>query len=128
MDCFAALAMTAKRTFAASPRNAPEALAQLIPRATETVVASEAKQSIFHHSKKEWIASLRNDGAGDGLLRGVYHRARIRATRWLHPSTGYGSIQSITKQVSLFGLCQGIPRISQDRFCGPVASAASPSA
>ena len=27
MDCFASLAMTSKRTFAASPRNAPEPLA-----------------------------------------------------------------------------------------------------
>ena len=34
--------MTAKRTFATSRRNAPEALAQLIPRATETVIASQA--------------------------------------------------------------------------------------
>src|ERR1700704_6089354 len=40
------LAMTAKHTFATSPRHAPEALAQPILRATETVIASEAKQSI----------------------------------------------------------------------------------
>src|SRR6266568_4917058 len=32
MDCFAALAMTAKRTFAPSPRHAPEALIYLSPK------------------------------------------------------------------------------------------------
>src|SRR5712671_2169953 len=32
MDCFAALAMTAKHTFATSPRNAPEALMKLPPK------------------------------------------------------------------------------------------------
>ena len=52
MDCFAALAMTAKRTFAASPRNAPEPLAQLILRATETVIASQAKQSILPRKER----------------------------------------------------------------------------
>src|SRR5258708_26621274 len=31
MDCFAALAMTSKHTFAPSPRNAPEALINLPP-------------------------------------------------------------------------------------------------
>src|SRR6266851_1481490 len=30
----------------------------------------------------------RNDGAGDGLLRGACHRARIRATRWLAMTAG----------------------------------------
>src|SRR5882762_8000621 len=32
MDCFASLAMTAKRTFATSPRNAPEPLMNLSPK------------------------------------------------------------------------------------------------
>ncbi|HMH72188.1 MAG TPA: hypothetical protein VK554_07790, partial [Bradyrhizobium sp.] len=39
-----------------------------------SVIASEAKQSIL---------SLRPYG----LLRGACHRARIRATRWLHATT-----------------------------------------
>jgi hypothetical protein len=39
------------------------------------------------------------------------------------PIFRHGAIREITKLVSLFGLCRGIPRISQDRFCGPVALA-----
>src|SRR5882757_7621232 len=35
------------------------------------VIASEAKQSMARHTRR------------DGLLRGACHRARIRATRWL---------------------------------------------
>jgi hypothetical protein len=39
------------------------------------VIASGAKQSILPQRK-------------NGLLRGVYHRARIRATRWLAITVG----------------------------------------
>ena len=39
------------------------------------------------HSFLLWQNGLlrfaRNDGVGDGLLRGACHRARVRATRWL---------------------------------------------
>jgi hypothetical protein len=37
---------------------------------------------------------------------------------------GLGSIQLTLRLAFLFGLCRDIPRISGDRFCGPVALAA----
>ena len=51
---------------------------------------SEAIHSFFARqdgllrcARNDGVARARNDGAGDGLLRGACHRARIRATRWL---------------------------------------------
>jgi hypothetical protein len=42
-----------------------------------------------------WVEPLRNPSPAAFIIaaprdgyRGVYHRARIRATRWLHPSYG----------------------------------------
>jgi hypothetical protein len=44
--------------------------------------------------------------------------------RKLAPKTQRDYVQRIKNLASLFGLCRGIPRISQDRFFGPVALAA----
>src|SRR5713226_1810280 len=60
-----------------------------------------------------------------GVMRALHrHKPKARpAPRWKAPKV-YRFIRWITKLASLFGLCRGIPRISQDRFCGPVALAA----
>src|SRR6266568_4628996 len=45
-------------------------------RSDEAIHSSFARQDGL-------LRCARNDGAGDGLLGGACHRARIRATRWL---------------------------------------------
>jgi hypothetical protein len=51
--------------------------------------SDEAIHTFLSGEAMDCFASLRNDGEGDGLLRGACHRARIRASCW-RAMTGEG--------------------------------------
>jgi len=62
-------------------------LGRIAPRGRERAFRRHCERSEAIHSfftrRDGLLRFARNDGAGDGLLRGARHRARIRATRWL---------------------------------------------
>src|SRR5882757_4860232 len=62
-------------------------LGRIAPRGRERAFRRRCERSEAIHSfftrRDGLLRFARNDGAGDGLLRGACHRARIRATRWL---------------------------------------------
>ena len=97
MDCFAALAKTTKRTFAASPRDAPDDRPrEAIHRPRRHCERSEAIH-LATVRKNGLLRCARNDGlsamAQHTTLSVVIARQQVRATRG--PMTGSGVIRRL---------------------------------
>src|SRR5467141_3711659 len=86
MECFASLAMTAEAMDCFAEPAIGRACARPASRGEAAnvrlaVIASAAKQSILSYCGDGVLRFARNDGRGNGLLRGACHRARMCATR-----------------------------------------------
>src|SRR5882757_6447053 len=68
---------------------------------------SEAIHSFFTR-RDGLLRFARNDGAGEGLLRGACHRARIRATRWLAMTVSCDHRAALSVIIARGGGCEYI--------------------